>query len=67
MNVLIVRWFSDEFAPEIDQQHFFEALGSGSYNAVPDSSTAEDDAEFEQSDARRVTLYKCNFKCNQNS
>uniref|UniRef100_A0A336MY83 CSON002905 protein n=1 Tax=Culicoides sonorensis TaxID=179676 RepID=A0A336MY83_CULSO len=53
-NVIIV----DEFSPEIDQQHFFEALGSGSFNAVPDASTAEDDAEFEQSDARRVTLYK---------
>ncbi|XP_063703384.1 gelsolin-like [Culicoides brevitarsis] len=53
-NVIIV----DEFSPEIDQIHFFEALGSGSYNSVPDSSTSEDDADFEQSEARRVMLYK---------
>jgi len=48
---------SDEFSNDIDQEHFFQTLGSGSPSAVPDESTSEDDETFEKGDERATTLY----------
>lgn len=48
---------ADEFSSENDQNQFFEILGSGSPSAVPDEGAGEDDAAFEQSEERIVTLY----------
>lgn len=48
----------DEFSTLTDQESFFKTLGSGSPAAVPDQSTAKDDATFEKTDAARVVLYK---------
>jgi gelsolin len=52
-NVHIV----DEFSSEVDQNHFFEVLGSGSPAQVPDESVAEDDEAFERKDESATTLY----------
>lgn len=49
---------TDEFSSELDQNHFFELLGSGSPATVPEESTADEDAHFETADAGLVTLYK---------
>lgn len=51
----------DEFTREADVLEFFEQLGSGSPQAVPDASVAEDDAEHERAEERRTTLYKSKF------
>lgn len=48
----------DEYSTFDDQQRFFDVLGEGSPNAVPDESAGEDDADFETRDANAVTLYK---------
>lgn len=48
----------DEFSSLTDQENFFKVLGSGSPGAVPDQSTAKEDAAFEKVDADRVSLYK---------
>lgn len=47
----------DEFSSEVDQEQFFEVLGSGSPSEVPDESTSEDDETFEKGDERATTLY----------
>lgn len=48
----------DEFSNEIDQEHFFQLLGSGTFAQVPDASTAEDDSKFEKDDEAATTLYQ---------
>lgn len=48
----------DEFSTETDKQNFFNVLGSGSPNAVPEESAAEEDSAFETTDANSVTLHK---------
>ncbi|BFF88889.1 gelsolin [Drosophila madeirensis] len=48
----------DEFSTEADKQQFFDVLGSGSADQVPEESTAEEDSAFERADAAAVTLYK---------
>lgn len=48
----------DEFSTEADKQHFFDTLGSGSPDQVPEESAAEEDGAFERADADAVTLYR---------
>lgn len=48
----------DEFSSDLDKQHFFEVLGSGSPNQVPDEAAEQEDGAFETADANSVTLYK---------
>jgi gelsolin len=48
----------DEFSNELDQQHFFDLLGSGTPKTVPEDNTAPQDASYESKDASGVTLYK---------
>ncbi|KAH8369418.1 hypothetical protein KR009_010319, partial [Drosophila setifemur] len=48
----------DDFSTDSDKQQFFDVLGSGSADQVPEESTAEEDLAFERSDAASVTLYK---------
>ncbi|CAG9816465.1 unnamed protein product, partial [Phaedon cochleariae] len=48
----------DEFSPESDYTHFFEALGEGSRDSVPDKSTGDDDQHFETVEEGHVTLYR---------
>ncbi|XP_030371447.1 gelsolin [Scaptodrosophila lebanonensis] len=48
----------DEFSTDADKQHFFEVLGSGSPDQVPEETTADEDGAFERTDAAAVTLYK---------
>ncbi|XP_061390689.1 gelsolin [Musca vetustissima] len=48
----------DEHSTDADKQHFFDVLGSGSPNQVPEESVAEEDGAFETTDANSVTLYK---------
>lgn len=50
--------FLDEFSSEVDKQHFFEVLGSGAPNQVPDEAAEQEDGAFETADANSVTLYK---------
>jgi len=47
----------DEFSNELDQENFFQILGSGSPSQVPDESTSEDDETFEKGEERATTLY----------
>lgn len=54
----ILRPFADEFSSVVDQEEFFEKLGSGSPSDVPDESTSEDDEAYERQAERTVTLYK---------
>ncbi|XP_055624817.1 gelsolin-like isoform X1 [Toxorhynchites rutilus septentrionalis] len=46
----------DEFASPSEQQQFFDVLGEGSPDEVPEES--ENDESFEENDSRTVTLYK---------
>ncbi|EDW16986.1 gelsolin isoform X1 [Drosophila mojavensis] len=48
----------DEFSTEMDKQQFFDVLGSGSADQVPEESSADEDGAFERTDAAAVTLYK---------
>ncbi|XP_031633073.1 gelsolin [Contarinia nasturtii] len=48
----------DQFSSADDKEEFFQILGSGSPDKVPEESTSEDDAAFETKDAAAVTLYK---------
>ncbi|XP_055848668.1 gelsolin isoform X2 [Episyrphus balteatus] len=48
----------DEFSSGSDLQEFFNVLGSGSPDDVPDESIAEEDGVFESGDEKSVTLYK---------
>lgn len=48
----------DEFSSSSDMQEFFNVLGSGSPDDVPDESIAEEDGIFESNDERSVTLFK---------
>ncbi|XP_058457776.1 gelsolin-like [Malaya genurostris] len=48
----------DEFSSPTDQENFFNVLGSGSPNLVPEQSAAKEDAAFEKADAASVSLYK---------
>lgn len=48
----------DEFSTDSDKQQFFDVLGSGSADQVPEESTADEDSAFERTDAAAVTLYK---------
>ncbi|XP_068156937.1 gelsolin isoform X1 [Drosophila tropicalis] len=48
----------DEFSTDADKQQFFDVLGSGTPDQVPEESTADEDAAFERTDAAAVTLYK---------
>ncbi|KAH8358611.1 hypothetical protein KR093_001252, partial [Drosophila rubida] len=48
----------DEFSSEADKQQFFDVLGSGSADQVPEESSADEDGAFERTDAAAVTLYK---------
>ncbi|XP_017057093.1 LOW QUALITY PROTEIN: gelsolin [Drosophila ficusphila] len=48
----------DDFSTDSDKQQFFDVLGSGSADQVPEESTADEDGAFERTDAAAVTLYK---------
>ncbi|XP_070852368.1 gelsolin isoform X2 [Drosophila suzukii] len=48
----------DDFSTDSDKQKFFDVLGSGSADQVPEESTAEEDGAFERTDAAAVSLYK---------
>ncbi|XP_062124110.1 gelsolin isoform X1 [Drosophila sulfurigaster albostrigata] len=48
----------DDFSTEADKQQFFDVLGSGSPDQVPEESSADEDGAFERTDAAAVTLYK---------
>nr|XP_014093046.1 gelsolin [Bactrocera oleae]XP_036217180.1 gelsolin [Bactrocera oleae] len=49
---------TDEFSSDLDKQHFFEVLGSGASNQVPDEAAEQEDGAFETADANSVSLYK---------
>ncbi|XP_011180963.1 gelsolin isoform X1 [Zeugodacus cucurbitae] len=49
---------TDEFSSDVDKQHFFDILGSGAPNQVPDEAAEQEDGAFETADANSVTLYK---------
>uniref|UniRef100_A0A034V9E0 Gelsolin n=2 Tax=Endopterygota TaxID=33392 RepID=A0A034V9E0_BACDO len=49
---------TDEFSSDLDKQHFFEVLGSGAPNQVPDEAAEQEDGAFETADANSVSLYK---------
>lgn len=55
---LTIFLVTDEFSPESDYIHFFEALGEGSRDEVPDDTTSDDDQDFEKNEENHVTLYK---------
>ncbi|XP_016992685.2 gelsolin isoform X1 [Drosophila takahashii] len=48
----------DDFSTDSDKQQFFDVLGSGSADQVPEESTADEDGAFERTDAAAVSLYK---------
>jgi len=48
----------DEYGPQSDYDDFFQALGGGSKDQVPAESAGGDDAKFETSHERIVTLYR---------
>ena len=48
----------DEYSNENEVQEFFDALGRGSPNEVPDESAGGDDEDFEQAERKCVSLYK---------
>jgi gelsolin len=48
----------DEFSNDIDKAHYFEILGSGSIDQVPDESIGGDDDTFERSEEAATTLSK---------
>lgn len=48
----------DEFSPDSDFDDFFEALGEGAKDEVPEDSAGGDDAEFETSEESSVSLYR---------
>lgn len=48
----------DEFSPEGDYTDFFEALGEGSKDDVPEESVSGDDQQFEVSEENHVSLYR---------
>ena len=52
---LVISLPTDEY--QGDQAKFFEELGSGSPDSIPDSSP-EDDEEAEKADNQEVTLYQ---------
>lgn len=47
----------DEFSKDSDRQHFFEVLGSGSPDEVPDETAGGDDEAFERGHESTTTLY----------
>lgn len=51
-------FFADEFSSAADQEEFFQKLGSGSPDTVPEEAVGGDDGEFETKDAAAVMLYK---------
>lgn len=53
---------SDEFSPQSDYDNFFEALGEGSRDEVPEESAGGDDEQFENSEDKAVTLYRVSDK-----
>jgi len=48
----------DEFNTDAERQNFFDVLGSGTPDEVPEESVDEEDGAFEIRDANAVTLYK---------
>ncbi|KAL0275575.1 UNVERIFIED_CONTAM: hypothetical protein PYX00_003387 [Menopon gallinae] len=48
----------DEFSSQEELEEFFEELGSGSPDSVPDESSAENDEKFETNYDNKVSLYK---------
>ncbi|KAG5880800.1 hypothetical protein JTB14_030818 [Gonioctena quinquepunctata] len=52
----------DEFSPESDFIHFFEALGEGSKDDIPAETTGDDDQHFESTEENLVTLYRVSDK-----
>lgn len=48
----------DIYSPESDYIHFFEALGEGSRDDVPDDTTSSDDETYERTEESLATLYK---------
>lgn len=48
----------DEFSPEDEYDSYFNALGAGSKDAVPDESAGGDDDLFEKSQEKQIALYK---------
>lgn len=47
----------DEFSSPSDTNKFFEALGSGSRDEVPEESAGGDDQAFERNEEQSVTMY----------
>lgn len=50
--------YIDEFSTQDEIDQFFEVLGSGSPDQVPDESVGGDDDAFERNEERVVSLYK---------
>ncbi|KAJ8955341.1 hypothetical protein NQ318_003435 [Aromia moschata] len=48
----------DEFSPESDYEDFFQALGEGSKDDVPEESAGGNDQSFESSEENQVSLYR---------
>ncbi|XP_028145378.1 actin depolymerising venom protein gelsolin 1 [Diabrotica virgifera virgifera] len=48
----------DTYSPESDYTTFFEALGEGSRDSVPDYTTSDDDESFERTEENHASLYK---------
>lgn len=48
----------DEFGPDSDYEEFFEALGEGSKDEVPEESAGGDDADFESTEEDQVSIYR---------
>ncbi|XP_060516326.1 gelsolin-like [Cylas formicarius] len=48
----------DEFSPQSDFDDYFNALGGGSREEVPEESAGGDDQQFETNEERIVTLYR---------
>ncbi|KAJ8977326.1 hypothetical protein NQ317_018608, partial [Molorchus minor] len=48
----------DEFSPESDYTDFFEALGEGSKDDVPEDSAGGDDQQFETTEENHASLYR---------
>lgn len=55
---ILITIYADQFSTLADQEKFFEVLGSGTPESVPEEDSAEDDATFEANHADGVTLYK---------
>lgn len=59
---MLIILISDEYSPESDYTDFFEALGEGSRDEVPEESAGGDDQQYENAEEGAVTLYRVSDK-----